>query len=264
MYSKDRLLILDADGTTIDAFSAIERTFAIHDMDIGDLGRFQKRRHLFKYLGGLKEFPSNLKRQLGKHKRAKLIETLTLMYRDEARLYDHIGPWINCLIAQDGLRVGVVSRNITSEPRETLRCLLKRHDVAVHGLDFLVHIPLKQDKTTAFRRVRKDFGINPARSYACGDEKNDFTAALSSGMHPFMVSYGFEDFERLIEKIGVPPELIAQAPAELCTRVCHALDIDAPQVQVNSNHGEDRNDVRLGLPNTWRSNHLTKTDPASL
>ena len=151
MYSKDRLLILDADGTTIDAFSAIERTFALHHMNIGDLARFQKRRHLFKYLGGLKEFPRNLKRQLGKQKRAKLIDTLTDIYRNEANLYDGIAPWINGLIAHDGLRVGVVTRNITREPKETLRILLKRHDVDVGGLDFLVHTSLKREKTAYFR-----------------------------------------------------------------------------------------------------------------
>jgi len=77
MYSKDKLLIIDADGTTIDAFSAIERTFAAHNMKIGDLERFQKRRHIFKYLGGLKEFPNNLSRQIGKQKRSKLVRTLT-------------------------------------------------------------------------------------------------------------------------------------------------------------------------------------------
>lgn len=240
MYSRDRLLILDADGTTIDAFSAIEQTFDIHNMDIGDLKRFQKRRHLFKYLGGLKEFPGNLKHQLNKHKRAGLIETLTQIYRDEARLYDRIGPWLNQLIAQDGLRVGVVTCNITNSPRDTLRCLLKRHDVDVDHLDFLIHIPLKKDKTTAFRQVRMDFGINPARSYACGDEKKDFIAALSSGMHSFMVSYGFEDYERLTNKIGVPAELISKTPAVFRARVCHALDIGTPRLTSLSS--------RRGLP----------------
>ena len=227
MYSKDRILILDADGTTIDAFGAIERTFAIHHMDIGDLKRFQKRRHLFKYLGGLKEFPSNLKRQLGKQKPARLIGTLTQVYREEAQLYEHIGPWINQLIAQQGLRVGMITRNITNEPIATLERLLQRHGVDVKHLDFLVHVPLKRDKTGAFQQTRSDFNINPARAYACGDEKKDFIAALSSGMHPFMVSYGFEDFERLTKKIGVPPELISSTPGEFCARVCHALDIDA-------------------------------------
>lgn len=246
MYSKDRLLILDADGTTIDAFGAIERTFAIHNMDIGDLARFQKRRHLFKYLGGLKEFPSNLKRQLGKQKRAKLIDTLTQVYREEARLYNWFGPWINQLISEDGLRVGMVTRNITSEPRETLRHLLKRHNVDAAHLDFLVHLPLKHDKTPAFRQLRHDLAINPARSYACGDEKNDFAAAMAAGMHPFMVSYGFEDFQRLSEKVGVPPELISRTPGELRARVCHALDIKGQAAQGRPEHqGGSRPHVAL-------------------
>ena len=59
MYKSDKkLLILDADGTTIDAFSAIEAAFAHHGLMIGDETRFQKRHKLLKYMGGLKEFPS--------------------------------------------------------------------------------------------------------------------------------------------------------------------------------------------------------------
>jgi phosphoglycolate phosphatase len=225
MYCNDRLIILDADGTTIDAFSAIEKTFAAHNMRIGDLERFQKRRHLFKYLGGLKEFPSNLKRQLGKQKRAKLIQTLTEVYREEAQLYEQMAAWINRLIGHPQLRVGLITRNITHSPVETLRVLLQRHNVDADDLDFLVHIPLSSDKTDAFRQVRANFAINPARAYACGDEKKDYLAATATGMHPFMVSYGFEDFERLTQKIGVPGELISRTTAEFRSRVCHALDI---------------------------------------
>lgn len=58
MYTSDkRLLILDADGTTIDAFPAIEAAFARHGLVIGAETSFQKRHHLFKYVGGLMEFP---------------------------------------------------------------------------------------------------------------------------------------------------------------------------------------------------------------
>ena len=43
MYaSRDRLILLDADGTIIDAFSAIETAFSLHGMQNGDLERFQK------------------------------------------------------------------------------------------------------------------------------------------------------------------------------------------------------------------------------
>lgn len=228
MYSKDRLVILDADGTTIDAFSAIERTFAHHGMDIGDMSRFQKRRHLFKYLGGLKEFPKNLKQQIGKQKRLKLIATLTEIYREEAQLYAHVAPLISALVAQDGVRVGLVSRNITIEPEVTLKRLFQRHGIDADAFDFLVHVRLRQEKSDAFRRVRDELKINPARAYACGDEKKDFLAAIAAGMHPFMVSYGFEDFERLTTKIGVPAEIISRSPEELGRRVCHALDVACP------------------------------------
>ena len=79
----DQLVIFDADGTTIDAFHAIEQSFLRHGMAIGDLARFQKRRKLFKYLGGLREFPNNLRRQFGKQNRKRLLATLTDFYRTE-------------------------------------------------------------------------------------------------------------------------------------------------------------------------------------
>jgi phosphoglycolate phosphatase len=60
MFSPYRLLILDADGTTIDAFTAIERAFALHGMDIGDLSRFQRRHNLFNTWGASRNFRSIL------------------------------------------------------------------------------------------------------------------------------------------------------------------------------------------------------------
>ncbi len=223
MYSNDRLIILDADGTTIDAFSAMQKAFLAHDMSIGDLERFQKRRHMFKYLGGLKEFPKNLKNQIGKKKRARLIDTLTEIYREEARLYPNIPALMQSLIADPQLKVGVVTRNITNAAVETLGILFRRHNIDVQALDFLLHLPLSDTKLPHFRKLREQFQVNPARAYACGDEKADFVAAVQSGMHPFMVSYGFEDYDRLTQKLGVPGEVISRTPAELRIRLLHAL-----------------------------------------
>nr|WP_314545505.1 HAD hydrolase-like protein [uncultured Massilia sp.] len=226
MYnSTQRLLILDADGTTIDAFSAIETAFARHGLVIGDEARFQKRHNLLKYLGGLKEFPSILRKNLRKNSRTRLVESLTSVYREEALLYDGIPELIRELIAAPDIVVGMVTRNITNEPLETLRQLFLRHDIDINELDFLVHIPLSEKKTAQFRAIREQFGINPARAYICGDEHKDFTAAVNTGMHPFMVSYGFEDHDRLTAKFDVPAELIARTSQELCQRVRHALDL---------------------------------------
>jgi phosphoglycolate phosphatase len=225
MYSSDRLVILDADGTTIDAFSAIERTFAHHGMAIGPLARFQKRRNMFKYLGGLKEFPRNLRKQLAGRKRSQLIDTLTGVYREEAVLYPGIDTLLRRLADRPDLRVGVVTRNITREPLLTLERLFRRQGFDPRRFDFFVHLPLREGKLTAFRELRARFAVNPARAYACGDEAKDYLAAVGSGMYPFMVSYGFEDFDRLTSRHGIPAEVIADTPAELCTRVLNALDL---------------------------------------
>ena len=226
MYSNsDRLIIFDADGTIIDAFNAINQTFSMHGMELGDLQRFQKRHNLFKYLGGIKEFPFNLKQQMGKQSRKKVLATLTDVYREDAQLYPGMAMLIRTIIATPGIRVGLVTRNITIEPELTIRVLLARHDIDMDALDFMVHLPLGQEKTAAFRSTRKRFDINPARSFACGDEHRDFTAAMAAGMHAFIVSYGFEDYMRLTRKFEIPEDVISRSPEELCARVLHALDI---------------------------------------
>ena len=225
MYSSNRLVVLDADGTTVDAFSAINQTFAAHKMDIGDIERFQNRRHIFKYLGGLRELPKNLRHQLKGSKRSALINTLTEVYREQAGLYEGAAELINQLLEAPDIRVGVISRNITHEPEETLQQLYRRNGVAVEAFDFFIHLPLKDHKDPAFRAIRETFEVNPARAYASGDEKRDFIAAQSAGMHPFMVSYGFESFERLTDKIGIPEALISRHPQELKQRILHAFDL---------------------------------------
>lgn len=231
-YTRERLVVLDADGTTINAFKAICQAFAYHGMELGELARFQNRHNIFKYLGGLKEFPGNLRRQIKKKMRRALIETLTEIYREEGELYADIPGMIEKLFAEPALRVGVVSRNITLDPLTTLRHVFGRNGVDPYAFDFFDHLPLKDEKLSRFRSIRESFAINPARAYACGDEKKDFVAATSSGMHPFMVSYGFESLERLENKLGVAAELISHTPRELRQRLLHALDVD----DVSLNH----------------------------
>jgi phosphoglycolate phosphatase len=226
MYrSKDRLIVIDADGTVIDAFSAIEKAFAHHGMAIGDLERFQKRRNLFKYLGGIKEFPRNLAKQFGKRIRKDLLSTLTEVYRQEAQLYPGMAKLICDLLDTHGVRVGMVTRNVTYEPELTLAHLFARHDLEIGRLDFLHYVPLREEKTPYFKAARESLDVNPARAYACGDEHKDYAAALAAGMHPFIASYGFESFARLTGKFAIPAEVISQDPGSLCERIRHALDI---------------------------------------
>jgi phosphoglycolate phosphatase len=223
----ERLVIFDADGTTIDAFHAIEQAFLRHGMDIGDIDRFQKRRKLFKYLGGLREFPTNLRRQFGKQSRKRLLATLTEIYRYEACLYPGIDSLLRSLLAAPNTRVGLITRNVTIEPAETLKCLFQRHGIDTGEFDYFACIPLRENKAAHLKRARQSFAINPARSYACGDEYSDYLAAIDSGMHPFVVSYGFEDSVRLTKKFGVPTEVISTSPAEFVDSLRNALNLVA-------------------------------------
>ena len=225
LFSNENLVILDADGTTIDAFTAIAKTFCRHGMDIGDLKRFQKRHNLFKYLGGAKEFPFNLKQQLTTTKRSKLLGTLTEVYREEALLYPGMAELIGRLIADPGIRIGVITRNITQHPEETLRTLFAREGIDAGGFDFLLHLPLKENKTASFEWVRAKYGVNPARCYVCGDEHKDYRAAVATGMHPFIASYGFEDHARLARKYEVPEAVISDTPEALGWRLRNALGL---------------------------------------
>ncbi len=226
MYSsRDRLIIFDADGTAIDAFAAIETAFSRHGMNIGDLDRFQKRRNLFKYLGGIKEFPRNLAKHIGKRRRHELLATLTEVYREEAQLYPGVAELLGELLATPDIRVGMVTRNITQEPDVTLAHIFQRYGLDIGQLDFLNAIPLRDDKATYFKMARARLDINPARAYVCGDEHKDFAAAMAAGMHAFIVSYGFESHARLTQKFSIPEELISSNPQDLASRVRHTLDL---------------------------------------
>ena len=161
----------------------------------------------------------------GRKQSISRISTLTGIYREQVNLYEGVGDLINRLLQAPDIRVGIISRNITNEPEETLQRLYRRNGVEIDALDFLITLPLKEDKTPAFRAIRETFGINPARAFASGDEKRDFLAAVGSGMHPFMVSYGFESFERLTRKIGIPEELISRHPAAFKRRILHTFDL---------------------------------------
>lgn len=224
--NREQLVIFDADGTTIDAFHAIELAFLQHGMDIGDIDRFQKRRKLLKFLGGLREFPTNLRQQFGKQSRKRLLATLTEVYRQEACLYPGIASLLRALLEAPDIRVGLVTRNVTNEAEETLKHLFLRHGIDTAEFDYFACIPLRENKTGHLKQARQSFSINPALCYACGDEYSDYLAAIGSGMHPFVVSYGFEDSIRLTEKFSVPAEVISTSPAEFINRLTHALNLN--------------------------------------
>jgi phosphoglycolate phosphatase len=129
------------------------------------------------------------------------------------------------LINTPDIRVGIVSRNVTIEPEQTLAIVLRRHGIDSDQLDFIKCIPLGDGKAPQFRRIREKYGINPLRTYVCGDEYHDYSEANATGLQSIIASYGFEDYQRLVESFNIPPEVIAKTPAEMANRLRHALDL---------------------------------------
>jgi phosphoglycolate phosphatase len=173
----------------------------------------------------MKEFPINLKKQFAKQSRKQLMATLTEVYREQGQLFPGVADLLKTLLATPDIRVGVITRNITVDPEPTFRQLFLRHGIDTTDLHFFTCIPLREEKTHHFKAARERFDINPARSYACGDEYKDYAAAIASGIHPFVVSYGFEDHRRLTKKFEVPEEVISRTPEEFCACVKHALGL---------------------------------------
>lgn len=75
--------------------------------------------------------------------------------------------------------------------------------------------------------MRQTFDINPALAFSCGDEFTDY-AVVTALRCALMVSYGFEDYERLAGKFGIPDPLISRTSGELASRLVHALDLAPP------------------------------------
>lgn len=229
MYpSSDHLVILDADGTLFDTFPVVEEAFAVHGMDIGDRERFQRRRKLLKYLGGLREFPKNLRQQFDRTHRKQFKQTLTEIYRASARPFPGMIDLLQHLIEAEEVRVGIVSRNVTNDPETTLSIVLQRYGIDADALDFVRCIPRGEAKTGQFRLLSEHFGINPLRAVVCGDEAGDYEDASRAGLRALIAAYGFEDQRRLVEDYGIPPELIAQTPDQLAARLCHTLGLAMP------------------------------------
>lgn len=155
-----------------------------------------------------------------------MLATLTDYYRHEASLYPGIAPLLQTLIAVPSIRVGLVTRNVTVDPEQTLRSLFARHGIDLEAFDYLACIPLGKDKTLPFRAARERLAINPARCYACGDEYSDYVAAIGAGMYPFIVAYGAEDRLRLRKAFDVPDAFIHASPAEFAGKLLHALGLD--------------------------------------
>jgi len=220
MRDKRHLVVLDFDGFLINSYEVIRATFEAFGLDIGDEARFKNRRKFLKYLGGGKELLGNLV-SYSLPKKRKFRAVLTDEYERAGKIYSALVPFLNRVIADPRLDVGVVSRNFALSPGTMIRSVLRNSGVDESELDFVVPIPVgakKDDILAAMRSSRHETCLLGA------DEISDFRAAEEAGFESVMASYGFDRHERLTKKGGVPEHLIVSSPDEAVehlTRHCY-------------------------------------------
>jgi phosphoglycolate phosphatase len=210
--AKKRLLVvLDFDGFLINSYALLKDTLDGFGLDVGDEDRFKNRRKFLKYLGGGKEFVTNLvKFSFPKKKRIR--EALTDLYVYTGRIYPEFKPLINELIASPAVHCGIVSRNYTLNPGCTIRSVLRNSGIDEEELDFVIPIPVgvkKGDVLVAMKASRyRDCLLG-------GDEVGDYRAAIEAGYGCLIGSYGFDNRKRLVEQGEVPADCIFDNPRDL-------------------------------------------------
>ena len=209
MILKETLVVLDFDGLLINSYELLNITFKHFGLDVGDIERFQNRRKFLKYVGGGKELIGNLV-NLSLPKKKLIRKKLTETYCAVGQIYPEFTDLINDMTDNPDIHVGIVSRNFTHHPGNTIRQVLRNSKINETALDFVIPISagakkiniLEGMKSTAYRT-----------SIFAADEISDYEAASLTGYDTIlMASYGFDTRERLQKKGNIPKKIIYETP----------------------------------------------------
>lgn len=216
MNGKETLAVLDFDGFLVNSYRLLQTTFQHFGLNIGDEERFKHRRKFLKYLGGGKEFIRNFVR-ISLPKEKKIREYLTQVYCEEGRVYRQFVPVINQMIKSSRVHVGIISRNFTLAPGNTIRTVLKNSEIDEQHLDFVIPLPVGGKKTDVLE------GMKSSCYKLCifgADEISDYNAASTTGYNKIlMASYGFDNRKRLVENGEIPEEIIYDSPIEIADKL---------------------------------------------
>ena len=80
---------------------------------------------------------------------------------------------------------------------------------------------MRESKAKYFQQAREHFHINPARTFACGDEHKDYLSALAAGAHPLVV-WRVRGLSTPRQKIRHSTGADRLYPEEMCQSETHA------------------------------------------
>ena len=216
MTIKETLVVLDFDGLLINSYELLNITFSQFGLDVGDKGRFQNRRKFLKYIGGGKELIGNLV-NLSLPKKKLIREKLTETYCKVGQIYPEFTDLINDMTDNPGIHVGIVSRNFTHHPGNTIRHVLRNSKINETALDFVIPISVGAKKINILEAMKSSAYKS---SIFAADEIRDYEAANQTGYDTIlMASYGFDTKQRLIEKGRISEKVIYESPAKLAKKL---------------------------------------------
>ena len=216
MRLKETLVVLDFDGLLINSYELLKKTFKHFGLDVGDEDRFQNRQKFLKYVGGGKELIGNLV-NLSLPKKKLIREQLTETYCEEGKIFPEFTGLINDMIDSPEIHVGIVSRNFTHHPGNTIRQVLKNSKVNEAALDFIIPISVGVKKINVLEGMKSS---SYKHCIFAADEISDYRAAYETGYeHILMASYGFDTRQRLIKKGDIPEKIIHDTPKKLVKKL---------------------------------------------
>lgn len=212
---KRLLVVLDFDGLLVNSYALLRQTFERFDLDVGDEHRFRNRRKFLKYIGGGKEFITNLT-TMAMPSKQRIREELTRNYCQSGQVFAQFVPYINTCINDPAVHIGIVSRNFALNPGVTMRQVLLNSGIDESSLDFVIPLSVGSKKNNVLE------GMKAARyhdSLFAGDEIGDYRAAVATGYTTLIGTYGFDNRKRLLERGDIPPGLLFDSVGSLCCRL---------------------------------------------
>ena len=218
---KEILVVLDFDGFLINSYRLLQITFEQFGLDIGDEERFKHRRKFLKYIGGGKEFLTNLI-SYSLPKKKKVRKLLTEVYLEHGRIHEEFAGLVNDMIEDPAIHVGIISRNFTQNPGRTIRTVLNNSDVNDAALDFVVPISAGAKKQAVLEGMQSS---RYKKTIFGADEIGDYKAAFETGYDSIiMASYGFDNRERLTRVGEIPEQNICDTPFEVVEQIKRKLE----------------------------------------
>ena len=148
-------------------------------------------------------------------------EQLTETYCTEGQVYPEFTSVINDMIDNPNIHVGIVSRNFTHHPGQTIRQVLKNSKITEAALDFIIPISVGVKKANVLEGMKAS---SYKQSIFAADEISDYRAAYDTGYDfILMASYGFDTKRRLIKKGNIPEKIIFESPNKLANKLNRIL-----------------------------------------